>query len=251
MATRVTLTCIGLAFGIALMLLSFCAAGFGHGTYVLLGLSSSPLGALPLENSLFFVALLGTPILWGLIWLLVALLPDMTAGAILVVVMGLHYVTALFLLSGESFGDWSYIPKVRDVFTLGSGLYCAGQVTLWVVILRRTIWRPMQQIQRANSEQPQSRAAPLSLTADDGPPRLAEHGLPETSRSPIPDRPGSDRPYASILVPSTSRNFRIHSGWPGQAAAVTRLPSTTALENVSLTSHHVAPARTRSGLTAG
>jgi hypothetical protein len=57
--------------------------------------------------------------------------------------------------------------------------------------------------------------------------------------------------YDSILVPSTSRNFRIHSGCPGQAAAVTRLPSTTALENVSFTSHHTAPERTRSGLTAG
>ena len=57
--------------------------------------------------------------------------------------------------------------------------------------------------------------------------------------------------YTSILVPSTSRNFRIHSGCPGQAAAVTRLPSTTALENVSLTSRQTAPDLTRSGLTAG
>jgi hypothetical protein len=57
--------------------------------------------------------------------------------------------------------------------------------------------------------------------------------------------------YGSIFVPNTSKNFRIHSGCPGQAAAVTRLPSTTALENVSLTSRHTAPDRTKSGLMAG
>ena len=37
----------------------------------------------------------------------------------------------------------------------------------------------------------------------------------------------------------------------GQAGAVTRLPSTTALVTVSLTSAQVAPACSRSGLTAG
>jgi hypothetical protein len=35
--------------------------------------------------------------------------------------------------------------------------------------------------------------------------------------------------YGSILVPSNSKNFRIHSGCPGQAAAVTSWPSATAL----------------------
>ncbi len=57
--------------------------------------------------------------------------------------------------------------------------------------------------------------------------------------------------YGSIFVPRTSRKLRIHSGCPGQAAAVTRLPSTTALENVSLTSRHTAPEPTKSGLMAG
>lgn len=36
--------------------------------------------------------------------------------------------------------------------------------------------------------------------------------------------------HASIFVPSSSRNLRIQAGCAGQAGAVTRLPSTTALE---------------------
>jgi len=62
---------------------------------------------------------------------------------------------------------------------------------------------------------------------------------------------GTHPAYGSIRLPSTSRNLRIHSGWAGQAGAVTRLPSTTALEKVAFTSAQRAPARTRSGLTAG
>jgi hypothetical protein len=33
-------------------------------------------------------------------------------------------------------------------------------------------------------------------------------------------------PYGSIFVPNTFKNFASHSGWAGQAGAVTRLPST-------------------------
>ena len=47
----------------------------------------------------------------------------------------------------------------------------------------------------------------------------------------------------SMVLPSRARNFRIHSGWAGQAGAVTKWPSTTALESVALTSAHWAPAR--------
>src|SRR5574342_75770 len=57
--------------------------------------------------------------------------------------------------------------------------------------------------------------------------------------------------YSVTFVPSTSKNFLIHSGWAGQAAAVTKLPSTYALVKVLLTSPHLAPARKTSGLTAG
>ena len=93
--------------------------------------------------------------------------------------------------------------------------------------------------------------------------RGAEPGLPaaalpeggQLGRVGIVERSDMDargaHDYSSIFVPSTSKNLRIHSGWPGQAAAVTRLPSTAALEYVSLTSRHTAPLRTRSGLMAG
>lgn len=55
--------------------------------------------------------------------------------------------------------------------------------------------------------------------------------------------------YTFIFVPSTSRNFASHSGWAGQAGAVTKLPSTCA--SLTATSTNFAPAFTTSGPTAG
>lgn len=57
--------------------------------------------------------------------------------------------------------------------------------------------------------------------------------------------------YGLISVPSTFKNLAIHSGWAGQAGAVTRLPSTWALEKVSLLGTQVPPATAMSGLQAG
>ena len=37
--------------------------------------------------------------------------------------------------------------------------------------------------------------------------------------------------YGSILLPNNSRNLPIHSGWAGQAGAVTRFPSTLFAHN--------------------
>jgi len=136
MIKRAGYVCTGLAYGTALMFLSFCAAGFGHGSYVLLGLTSSPLGAWPFKGSVIAVALLGTPVLWGLVGLLVALLPDRRARGILVLVMGGHYVTAFFLLWADPFGDWYYLPKMLGVFASGAAVYCLGQIALWTAFVR-------------------------------------------------------------------------------------------------------------------
>ncbi len=57
--------------------------------------------------------------------------------------------------------------------------------------------------------------------------------------------------YGSIFVPSSTRNLRIHSGWAGQADAVTSEPSTSALVYVAFGSIQRAPARMRSGRSAG
>ncbi len=57
--------------------------------------------------------------------------------------------------------------------------------------------------------------------------------------------------YGSIFEPRACRNCRIQAGWPGQAAAVTSLPSAWAFENVSSASTYLPPARSISGRTAG
>lgn len=52
----------GLGYGSALMVLGFVAAGAGHGTYVILRLSSSPLPLLAAILGIF-----GGPLVWGTI----------------------------------------------------------------------------------------------------------------------------------------------------------------------------------------
>jgi hypothetical protein len=49
-----------------------------------------------------------------------------------------------------------------------------------------------------------------------------------------PPGPSFGAIYGTMVVPSISRNLRIHSEWAGQAGPVTRLPLTWALENVAL-----------------
>src|SRR5580765_1700576 len=52
----------GMLFGVGLAALGFLAAGAGHGTYVLIGASSAPVGVLGIR-----AALAGAPIFWAVV----------------------------------------------------------------------------------------------------------------------------------------------------------------------------------------
>lgn len=134
--------CIGFAYGFGLMVLSIGAAGFGHGTYVLMGLSSAPLSILsllPRGDFRVLIALLGTPVLWLLIGFLLGLSPSLRRVRCVLVVMAVHYSTALLLLlpaSHSEFSDWSYVPKVQGVFIMGIVFYVIGQAFVWLAFFR-------------------------------------------------------------------------------------------------------------------
>ena len=145
----VSFSSIGFLFGFVLLGLSILAAGGGHGTPLLLGLSSSPLHglayglayALP-TNSLAAIPFLFTPVLWGLLWYLAALLPKRPALQAFVALIGIHYAAALPVLISC---DWNDVSKVQEVFSWGVGIYVVGQIALWIMFLRKV---PLVQIVR-------------------------------------------------------------------------------------------------------
>ncbi|HKV91041.1 MAG TPA: hypothetical protein VJW20_00685 [Candidatus Angelobacter sp.] len=127
----------GAIYGTGLTLLAFLAAGYGHGTYVVLGLVSAPLGLLGIE-----VAFLSLPFLWTGIFLLVR-----RNGGIFFTLMLLHYLGAAVLLAtqkfSDQFGDWDYFAivwsKSRILLVACCIWYLVGQVFLWRSFLKKRL----------------------------------------------------------------------------------------------------------------
>lgn len=124
------LALVGAAHGTVLAVLAFLAAGYGHGTYVVLGLASAPLGLLGI-----IAALIGLPFLWAAMFVLARRNRSAFVFAMLV-----HYLSAAVLLTtrqfADQFGDWDYFGRAwtrSGVFLFVCFLwYFAGQVLLWM-----------------------------------------------------------------------------------------------------------------------
>jgi uncharacterized membrane protein YbaN (DUF454 family) len=121
---------LGAVYGTGLAFLGYFAAGFGHGTYTVLGIVSAPMG---IVGILF--ALISLPFLWTGIFVLLHRRKRLFAMAML-----LHYLGAMVLLTvprfAESFGDWNYLGRV---WARSPGLlvvcflwYAAGQIFVWM-----------------------------------------------------------------------------------------------------------------------
>jgi hypothetical protein len=125
----------GAIYGMGLAALSFLAAGAGHGTYVVLGLASAPLGILGIT-----VALIGLPFWWTGLFVLARRNQGAFIGAMLV-----HYLSGAVLLTNhrfaDSFGDWNYFAGMwatSRAFLVGWFVwYLAGQMFLWIGLLSR------------------------------------------------------------------------------------------------------------------
>jgi hypothetical protein len=126
---------IGLLVGLILSFVGLIAAGLGHGSYVLIGLVSSPLGTF--GNSL--LALFGAPVLWALFAYLAATAAQRDKRRSFLIVMALHYLTLIPIWSNpDGFGDWSYVPRVRNEVMLGFAIYGIAQIALWALFAHAT-----------------------------------------------------------------------------------------------------------------
>src|SRR5215467_14292418 len=132
---------LGFAYGCALTVFGFLAAGYGHGTYTLLALASSPAGVVGLPGML----LLG-PALWAFVgWLLSR--RDRRKTMFLVVML-LHYAGAVYLLTSSQFADWEIVAGNWERIRFAAvGSYCwyvAGQIVIWI-----TFFMPVRRRQEA------------------------------------------------------------------------------------------------------
>src|SRR5262249_32130077 len=127
----------GFGYGLYLGMWAFIATGAGHGSYVLVGLFSSPLGL----SQNIPIAMVSIPFLWCFIGFILGRVTHSVARLIFVLVMLTHYAAlSLILRSPSEFADWERAWRYPS-FLMGSiGFYLVGQVALWiafVVILRK------------------------------------------------------------------------------------------------------------------
>ena len=122
----------GSLYGVALSVLAFLAAGAGHGSYILMGVSSAPFGLLGV-----IVALFGTPVFWALMGFLVAKAAHLLLRRVFLIIMTLHYLSIPFILATEEYGDWDRLVRGKQmlpnilVMIIGLSLYLYGQVVIW------------------------------------------------------------------------------------------------------------------------
>ena len=120
----------GFWYGVLLALFGFVAAGGGHGTYVVIGLSSAPFG---LAQDVI-IGLLAAPLLWLFIAFLAGGAKHWIPRICFVLAQSIHYVSLHWILNRPSkFADWDYVQRVGWFFWMAIGLYLAGQVALWAL----------------------------------------------------------------------------------------------------------------------
>ena len=140
---RTASTLGGFALGLVLALSAFAAAGFGHGSYVLLDLVSAPLCIVGVA-----AALIGTVFLWTVAaWL--ASGRDLNSRRAFVLLIAAHYVSALVAVAVGPDVDWSRAPRVVTALSIGAVAYASTQVFLWF-LFRQSLRKARMAIEPAN-----------------------------------------------------------------------------------------------------
>jgi hypothetical protein len=124
---------LGGATGVPMWLLALWCTGFGHGTYILITLSSSPLSLVPLPGFLC------TPIVWAVIVALAAAPRTRRNRILFLALMAAHYMVAAALIAWTPLGDWGYVGviwnRVPGVVIGWAIFYCLAQVLAWGAFL--------------------------------------------------------------------------------------------------------------------
>lgn len=130
----------GLAFGFAQMVLSFFAAGLGHGSYIPMGLAAGPATLLAVMLNSIPIAFFAIVPLWGVYGLLagswgVSGKAAVRGRKLLIAhnVVGLLLVT---LTRGTDYSDWSTFAQYWPIETFYLAVYVASQWMVWRLLPR-------------------------------------------------------------------------------------------------------------------
>jgi hypothetical protein len=107
--------------------------GFGHGTYIPIALSSSPLSLIPLPGFLC------TPVVWAVIVALAAAPRTRRNRILFPSLMAVHYAVAAALIAWTHVGNWEDVRVTWDrdpgVVIAWAMFYCVAQVLAWGAFL--------------------------------------------------------------------------------------------------------------------
>lgn len=118
---------LGGIYGGFLTVLGIAGAGAGHGTYVIIGVSSSPLG---LTQSTI-LCIFAPVFLWAAVGFLLGLIEYAVCRKILLAVMFAHYAALPIILGQRSkFGDWGYVHREPQFVAASFALYGVGQLVI-------------------------------------------------------------------------------------------------------------------------
>jgi hypothetical protein len=123
----------GGAIGVPMWLEALWCTGAGHGTFIPITLSGSPLSLIPP------VGFLGVPVMWAVIVALAAAPRTRRNRILFLALMASHYAVAAALIAWTPLGDWkdvretwSVIPHVVSGWAI---FYCVAQVLAWGAFL--------------------------------------------------------------------------------------------------------------------
>jgi hypothetical protein len=123
----------GGALGVLIWLPALWCTGFGHGTYIPITLSGSPLSLIPP------VGFLGVPVVWAVTVALAAAPRTRKNRILFLVLMAAHYAVAAALIAWTPLGDWEYVgvtwERVPGVVLGWAMFYCVAQVLAWGAFL--------------------------------------------------------------------------------------------------------------------
>lgn len=134
----------GALYRTGLSLVGTLATGYGHGTWVFLGLAAAPLVAIfsllglmwaPFLSFGVLAAMLASPFMWGWIWSLLRKNDSRRHRFLIVIIV--YYASVIAVLATTYFGEWDYIVRSWQVYpsliVVGFSWYGAGQILMWLM----------------------------------------------------------------------------------------------------------------------
>jgi hypothetical protein len=122
---------LGFVYGLTLSFWGFAAAGFGHGSCVIIGMAASPLGFFGI-----IICFLVLPIYWTVAGLALKRAFIRSYRSLFLTLLTLHYASIVPLLLREPFNDWDKLPKMFDaepgILLAGGIAYLCGQFFVWI-----------------------------------------------------------------------------------------------------------------------